>query len=74
MPHSHQTEEERSDHFDSTISESVAVQEEAAGVLRDVAARLERISREMRKVRAFPFAEQIDREKRRVEDVANGHQ
>jgi hypothetical protein len=50
------------------------VQEEAAGVLRDVAARLERISREMRKVRAFPFAEQIDREKRRVEDVANGHQ
>ena len=66
-------DEDREEAVAKAIEESVAAQEEAASTLRSVAHRLDEVSKTLRKHGAFPIADQIDREREKVIERANGY-
>ncbi len=53
------TPEERRRELEETLRKSAETQDEAADVLREIAARLDALSEEMRRHSAFPFAGQL---------------
>lgn len=65
------TEQHREAEIAETLERSAVAQEEAATIIDEVVARLNRLSVEMRKHGAFPIAGQLERERQRRERQAD---
>jgi hypothetical protein len=65
-------ETKKDEEIADTLAASAEAQEEAASILRQVAARLDSLSAEMRRHGAFPIAGQLEREQKEAQGRTNG--
>lgn len=71
MAETQKSEEDHDKEIAEALEDSARAQDEWAGVLREMARRMDRLSAEMRKHGAFPIAGSLERERERLERQAN---